>query len=532
MFKLLSGTIKSGGEKEASFFRKWFAVSLVIHLIVAWFSVGFYYYDEHFQILEFAGFKIGHSPANELPWEYGAEIRSAFQPFIAFCILKFLAWFQVDDPLLASNVLRMMSAILGWLSSVFITATAFFYLPKIRLKYLLIGLTCILSSLYFIHARFSSEGCSGSFAFLGFGIILLEINRSRRNKPLASYLTFFISGFLLGLSFLCRVQAILLFPGFFLWMFFIAHVPIKKQIIMIGGLLLAISLGVLMDYWFYGKWVNTAFKYFWANIILGKASEFGTEPWWWYFKALFFNGFWAIQTAMILLVIICCIYYRRNPMVWICIPFLIAHFIISHKELRFLFPLIDLVPFFIILGANALLSLPLLKRIKESKLAKPGFYAFCAVFILINLISITGLSTKPPTPYIYPATFIYHNFKGSTYVIGNDSSISIMSKILHFNFYKNRQTKYLFISNTDSIKSFVKSHNNSTVLLMISSRGFGIDPGYRSLNNQLLPLYYQTPQWAKKYEFNNWTTRTSFWKVYQVLPAATDKESKNIKYPK
>ncbi|MBK5097796.1 MAG: hypothetical protein JJE01_08435 [Gemmatimonadetes bacterium] len=50
--------------------RNWLLVALVLNLAAAYFSWGFHQFDEHFQILEFANYKLGNSPASDLPWEF------------------------------------------------------------------------------------------------------------------------------------------------------------------------------------------------------------------------------------------------------------------------------------------------------------------------------------------------------------------------------------------------------------------------------------------------------------------------------
>src|ERR1022692_3521309 len=96
--KLIPGSNNTLMKDKSSFIRLWFLFSLALHLVIAWFSVGFYHFDEHFQILEFAGYKMGTIPASSLTWEFAAHLRSAFQPFIAFSVLKFLKTFAIAPP--------------------------------------------------------------------------------------------------------------------------------------------------------------------------------------------------------------------------------------------------------------------------------------------------------------------------------------------------------------------------------------------------------------------------------------------------
>ena len=58
-------------------------VAVSMHLVIAWFSEGYYHFDEHFQIIEFANYKLQNIEAKDLPWEFTYQMRSGFHPFIA-----------------------------------------------------------------------------------------------------------------------------------------------------------------------------------------------------------------------------------------------------------------------------------------------------------------------------------------------------------------------------------------------------------------------------------------------------------------
>ena len=55
--------------------RRSLVILTVVTVVTAWFSVTFYFPDEHFQVLEFMSFKLGITPASSLPWEICALIR-------------------------------------------------------------------------------------------------------------------------------------------------------------------------------------------------------------------------------------------------------------------------------------------------------------------------------------------------------------------------------------------------------------------------------------------------------------------------
>jgi len=515
MYKLFIEIINENDKKTSVFIYRWFAISLVLHLIVAWFSIGFYHFDEHFQILEFAGYKIGHSPASALPWEFEAQIRSAFQPFIAYCVLKLLFWVHIDDPFFATTILRFMSAFLGWFSSVFLTVALLKYLQLKQLRKWFIVLSSILSSLFMIHARFSSESWAGSLAFLGIAIMLMLVSQKNKENKTGQFLYFLFCGFLFGLSYLCRVQSVFLYPGLFLWLFFLKRVPIYKLFIILMGIIAAVTVGILLDYWFYGVWVNTAYRYFIINILQGKAAEFGTQPWWWYLPELIRFGFWPLQLLMISLVGIAFLRHLKNPLVWVCVPFILVHFLVGHKELRFLFPLVEALPFLLIIGIESVL-ISQKSIIEKLKRHKKYVYILGIVFIIYSAIEVINMCEWPMSSFLYPMKYIYVNYHEPTDVIINDSSLNmLLNGRLKVNYYKRQTTRYLFMSDPDSIKNYAAS-NNRLVLMMISSRGFDLDKIFMKIKPQLSPAYCQVPIWLKKIDVNHWESRTSFWKIYAV----------------
>src|SRR5919206_4106439 len=81
-------------EKSEAYFlwnmKYWLLIGLAFHLVAAYFNAGYYHYDEHFQILEFANYKLGRVPAESLAWEFHEKIRPWFQPAMAYVLIRAL----------------------------------------------------------------------------------------------------------------------------------------------------------------------------------------------------------------------------------------------------------------------------------------------------------------------------------------------------------------------------------------------------------------------------------------------------------
>jgi len=89
---------------------------VLFHLATARMSTGFYYPDEHFQILEFAGLKLGFNQPGDLAWEYAAHIRPNLQPWLAYTAISGLDQIGLTEPFAQARVLRFLSADLSSIS--------------------------------------------------------------------------------------------------------------------------------------------------------------------------------------------------------------------------------------------------------------------------------------------------------------------------------------------------------------------------------------------------------------------------------
>ena len=91
--------------------RYFFLTALAVYIVAAWFSTGFYHGDEHYQLIEFAAYKMGTVSPEGLAWEFSARVRPALQPFIAFIIIKLLQVFSIVDPYIQAFLLRLLTAL-------------------------------------------------------------------------------------------------------------------------------------------------------------------------------------------------------------------------------------------------------------------------------------------------------------------------------------------------------------------------------------------------------------------------------------
>jgi len=293
---------------------------LILMLVASWFSLGYYHFDEHFQILEFAGFKLGLNSLNNMPWEYTDQMRPAVQPMIAFGVYRVFGWLGTTDPFFIAFFLRMVSGLLTFLAMVLVYKAFRDKITNPVLQRWFLLLSILVWFDVYIGVRFSSENWSGRLFAIALAWYLLKERKS------ALFLVFL--GFVLGLSFLFRFQAAFLILGFIAWMLFI--------------------LGIL-----------AVFIFRWKSVLT-----------------------------------------------WSVLPFLLVHFAIGHKELRFLFPLVSFLPVFLILGMQEVEN-----RYMKGMMQMKGLRVFMQVFVVVYGIMLLVVMFRPSDVNIPLYKAMYYDYQ-------------------------------------------------------------------------------------------------------------------------
>ncbi len=312
-----------------------------VTVVTAWFSNTFYFPDEHYQVLEFMGHKLGLTRASDLPWEFEARIRPWFQPLVYYAIARLMMLLSITDMFDIVFVLRLLT---GLFSLAALAAFAKAILPTIAgedEKRAFLGYLPLFGFLPYLFVRTSSETFSAAFFALGLAVALGQATASR----LA------LSGLLCGLAFEARYQTGLMGLGLFTWLVFVVRTRIGGLAAFLGGGLAALAAGALADRWGYGAWVFPPLGYVDVNLVQGVAAHrFGREPVLAYLFLLPAQIWFAITLVLMAAMAAMWVRNPRHPVTWASLPFLLAHVVIAHKEARFLFPLAILASAFPVLG--------------------------------------------------------------------------------------------------------------------------------------------------------------------------------------
>ena len=468
-----------------------YLLSILTLIITAFFSSGYYHFDEHFQILEFAGLKLNMTIAANLPWEYTYQMRPAIQPAIVVLIFKFFNVLGVNSPFTIAFVLRILSATVAFTGMYLIYKAFYRSIIDNTLKLWFTLISFFLWFMIYDNVRFSSENWSGSIFLIAFSLIYLKQSDGKK--------LFFYVGILFGLSFLFRYQTGFLIAGFILW-----HLLIKKDIsntvFLIMGVLVLFGAGILIDRWFYGNWTLTTWNYFNMNILQNRVSDFGIRPWWYYFERVFIEGIPPFSLVYIAGFVLFFIYKRNDLLTWTLLPFLLIHFIIGHKEIRFLFPVIGFLPIIIIK------SVGIIQERWNGAFAENRFVKkFAKLFWAVNLIFLTIIAFTPADGQISLYRKIYSKYKSpATLYYTNDNPYN---RVLDIHFYKRANLEIVKIDTVGKIMQIA----NRKMLFVSKDKDILND-----LRIQKRLVYSSFPDWIRVFNINNWMARTNCWYVYEL----------------
>ncbi|WP_066630347.1 glycosyltransferase family protein [Labilibacter marinus] len=340
--------------------KLFFIVVFLIYLLFSYKNDGYYNPDEHFQIIEFANYKMGNTPLENLAWEYEARIRPTLQSTICMGIFTTLNSLHISAPFSQSFILRVISALACLLVLIYFSKAASQFIKQKENEALFYILTYLFFFIPIIGVRFTSENWSGLSFLLALSLLL------KNKSP-------WLIGLVLGISFLFRFQIAFAIAGLIGWIFFNKKSMLSYTIKVISSIIGIVLVGTLIDSWFYGEFVFTPWQYFYANIIEDVASSFGVSPWYYYIVLIF---------PITILTIYVLIKQPSNIFIWCIIPFILGHSVVAHKELRFLFPLAYLIPITIIIAYE-----DITKQLNEKSMRIINFLVYaCLIFNIILLI--------------------------------------------------------------------------------------------------------------------------------------------------
>lgn len=480
-------------------YSRLFLAGFVLNIICAWFSVGFHQADEHFQVLEFCNFKLGHLSAGDLVWEYQQKIRSSLLPDMAYVIARCLYWWGVYSPFLLAFIVRLFAGIASWF-----IACKFCLLLSPRLKTpagekLLVIMSMFLWFIPYINVRFTSENISAIALLSGIYFIMRSEIKNTKN-----YSVFIIAGLFLGMSYFIRSQMIFAIAGLLAWLVFIKKTEWKYLLVLSFSVIVAIGINILADYWFYGSWTFTPYNYYYANIIQHKSADFGINPWWFYFADFVIRAVPPISLLLLFMFFTGMFNNLKDLMVWVFVPFFIFHCIMGHKEMRFLFPVAFVFIYITSLGFDYFLA--------KNYYQKMHKYIYALVLIIfIPLLVFRTLVPAHASVNYFKYLYNYSTIKDPPFfILRNDDYYNIYG--LNSGFYKTPSLKTIPLDSLGQMNGYLQANKPRTALLLCRQN---IPEGESVQGYKTKMVYCYFPSWILKFDFNNWEERTQIWRVYE-----------------
>ena len=387
--------------------NKSIGIAALLFLVAAVFSTGHHQGDEHFQILEFAAYKLGRAEAADLTWEFHERMRPALQPAIAYAVTRFLSWIGADDPFLAATVLRMLSGAATLCLLLTLYRRFWPNLPSdLRRGFLLFLLFHWCA--YYTGVRFSSETWGGLCAIGGLLAYPLPPPGERSFTPSFAGNPW-LAGALFGLAFLFRYQMAVFVAGWFLWWLCLYRREVGALLRCAAAGLLVLGLAYPLTYWLYGAWTLPAWNYFAANLVAGRAAAYGTLPPWAYLELVLLRGVPPLGILYVGSTLYFLYRFRRDPLAWCVGSFLLVHSLLGRKDIRFLYPLIPLLPVMLTAAWT---------HLRTRLTPGVGTRWFTRACLFVNALLLVVVVLRPAASEIAPLRYVYRHYPGPAVLCG------------------------------------------------------------------------------------------------------------------
>ncbi len=520
--------IRSNGGLDDPHWRRyvgrWSLISLLLIALAAHNSYGYFQFDEHYSVVEFVGYKLGKTPASELPWEFRAQIRPWLQPGIYYVAAKALTAVGVENPFILSFAFRAISGLIAWLAIVSIMLSANVLFGAGRLRRLAVVLLATLWLIPYLAVRTSGESLSGSFFALGVATLLLGSSAEnsqgafgfgqRRFLPSAML----IAGIWFGLAFEFRPQIAFGAIGVMGWMALSSGGSAVRRIgrIVLGGcgVMTVVGLCLLVDRWGYGCWTCVPWNYFHVDVLQGRPSLDGTAPVWAYFGMVAGNPMALVAIPWAAAMPITWIRQPRHIVTWATLPFFVAHSLVPHKELRYMFP-IALVS---VLGFAVAMMPSAASRLRFGWLTniwRRRNSLWVKALVAVNAVALVYVCSASHAPSLNFQKFLYEHYPhGATmYIVGDKTRSPFENVGVTMFFYRPENFVYKRLHDESELAEILR--NSTGDCLVVRDRLTGWTPPQGASAEAHL-VYSTYPAWFEHINCFNWLSNSRRFSMYEV----------------
>lgn len=376
---------------EGRFLARWMALGLLLILVAAVRSEGFHHADEHFQVLEFAGAKLGRTPWSALPWEWRDQMRPWLQPGLYTLGARGLTALGIEDPFAWAFAFRLFSGLVAWLGLVGLALCSGRWFAEPAARRLAIRALVLTYFVPYLAVRTSAESLSTSCVVLALSLIVLRGDLARPGLAVAT-------GALLGLACGLRYATAVMVASILAWLVLVGRTPARRLGWILLGAASALALALAVDRWGYGQWTLAAWNYAFRNFGEDRAAlEFGSLPWYGYLLVLGRGPFAPLNLLLAGVVVLAWVRHPRHVLTWATAPLALVHCAIAHKEQRFLFPIAMLSPLLLALALGG---------VRWSRWAR----ALAGGLVAFDLVGLVALGLLPAAPQVAFQRFVARRF--------------------------------------------------------------------------------------------------------------------------
>jgi phosphatidylinositol glycan class B len=491
-------------------------LGFLVQVITAITAVGAYHPDQHFAVVEYGMRYLGLPSSAEVLWDFEEKMLPSIKMFLFMGYYKAVSFLGMQD---RYHILTLLRVACGLAHLVLFSYIVWKQLRGYGHFILLTGLFILHFSWWFpfIRASYSAEMVS---SLLFFGAIALFLHGNEK-KPVSLVKGMFI-GFILSLAFFARFQIAFAGIGFIIWLIWTQKKSLRSLEFMFLGFLPGLALNTWMDTLYYGELVSTPINYFQANIIEGRAASFGTEPVTFYLAILAVVLLAPLLSPVLLGVSIRGMWKRfKDPYVLCVLVFLLAHFAVSHKEDRFLFPVFGVLPVLVgygLVGFQAWFA-------RWGLFWKWVFGLIAGFSLLLNFFALGFFMLTPYSQGIHFMELIDRYFQDqkepiTVYChIRNPFQSSSRIPLAWYNSNLNEQVRF---ETRDSLSALLEIiPEGEEVYLATTYNQLHRDPEGAQRSGEWVPVFYSSPtiwrvnEWLAEQRIN---TINEIWVLYKLSP--------------
>lgn len=313
---------------SSDFINNPWMVFLLVRLLSVLFIQTWFVADEYWQATEIAhhmAFGYGYQT-----WEWQHGIRSAVYPAIFGFVYRVLHFVKLDYPLLLIELPRVFHAVAFSIGDYHIWKLSKELYSRDSASWTII---CLISSWFLEYCAPRTLTSSAETVLTSVALCYYPWKKKQE-----SYSTGYL--WLVGAACVVRPTAAILFLPLCLEHLWKSRCKQKLALRYFLTIATVLLLSVGIDSWYYGHLVVVPWRFAHFNVVSGLSSHYGTHPWHWYLT----QGIPATLTTHLVPFLLAVVYCpgRHKALLPVCLWSVFAYSCLSHKEFRFLLPVLPL----------------------------------------------------------------------------------------------------------------------------------------------------------------------------------------------